>query len=175
MYPFAARGSHCSYCGAYFLEQETYPRKCVVCEKITYSNPLPVSVSMIKISNGDRIGVLIVQRAIKNDPHFGEWALPGGYLVTGESWEAGAVREVKEEVGLTLDPAGIECYGVANASTVSGSLLIFNTYNRIISLDEIKFEPNEEVSDVDVCFLPSKLAFPSHTRYMEKYLEEING
>jgi 8-oxo-dGTP pyrophosphatase MutT (NUDIX family) len=178
MRPFAVKGSHCSYCGAYFLEQESFPRKCIICDKITHSNPLPVSVTIIrtlKEENGYRVGILIIQRAIA--PQIGEWALPGGYLVTGESWQEGSAREIKEEIGISLNPADIKCYDVVNSSTNS-NLLIFNTYNKIITFEEIEeihFKPNEEVSDIDICYLPSKLAFPSHTKYLEKYLEEVNG
>lgn len=37
--------------------------------------------------------------------HTGGWALPGGLLGRREEATAGIVREVAEEVGLTLDPA----------------------------------------------------------------------
>lgn len=37
--------------------------------------------------------------------HTGGWALPGGLLGRGEEAATGIVREVAEEVGLTLDPA----------------------------------------------------------------------
>jgi ADP-ribose pyrophosphatase YjhB (NUDIX family) len=174
MYPFASKNSHCSYCGAYFLEQENFPRTCVICKNITYSNPSPVSVTMIRVLKREYdygLGLLIVQRA--KAPQIGEWALPGGYLVTGESWQEGSVREIKEEVGISLDPEGIKCYDVVNSSTTN-NLLIFSTYNKIVLFEEIDFKINDEVSDIDICFLPSELAFPTHTEYLSKYLEEIN-
>jgi 8-oxo-dGTP diphosphatase len=39
--------------------------------------------------------VLVVHR-----PRYGDWTLPKGKLEDGESWEAGALREVAEETGL---------------------------------------------------------------------------
>lgn len=39
--------------------------------------------------------------------HTGGWALPGGLLGRGESPADGLVREVAEEVDLTLDPAAL--------------------------------------------------------------------
>lgn len=167
----ALKNSHCSFCGAFFLDQKSWPRKCVVCENITYSNPLPVSVSLLKVEVDDKIGIIVVQRA--NDVKFGEWALPGGYLVAGETWQTGAAREIQEEVGLILNPNHIKCYDVVDATTTN-NLLIFNTYLFTLKWNEINFIPNEEVSDIDICFLPAELAFPSHTKYLKQYLQTLN-
>lgn len=46
-----------------------------------------------------RLKVLLIQRGI--DPHKGKWALPGGFVKMDESAEQGAMRELKEETGLT--------------------------------------------------------------------------
>jgi 8-oxo-dGTP pyrophosphatase MutT (NUDIX family) len=172
MVPYAAKNTHCSFCGAYFINQGSFPKKCVVCDNTTYSNPLPVSVSLIRASTNGCIGILLVQRNV--EPQAGAWALPGGYLETGETWSEGAAREVREETGILLDPERIKCYGVANASTTS-SLLIFNTYDDVIDWDKFNFTPNREVSDLDLCFIPTELAFPSHTTYLKKYLQELTG
>lgn len=49
--------------------------------------------------------VLLIERA--NEPLKGEWSLPGGALELGETLEAGVVREVEEETGLRVTPAGV--------------------------------------------------------------------
>jgi 8-oxo-dGTP diphosphatase len=49
--------------------------------------------------------VLLVRRG--NEPLKGEWSLPGGALELGETLQQGVVREVLEETGLTVVPAGI--------------------------------------------------------------------
>jgi|SRR6185436_1191284 len=170
----ASKNSHCSYCGSYFSEQEKWPRRCIICDNITYCNPTPVSVSLIRVLvDCNKLGILVVRRAA--DPKFGEWALPGGYLVVQESWEEGAVRELHEEVGIKLDPSKIETYHVSNA-TENSNLLIFHTYQDIIMWNEIleHFIPNNEVLDIDVCFLPTELCFSTHTKCLEKYLKEIS-
>jgi 8-oxo-dGTP diphosphatase len=49
--------------------------------------------------------VLLVRRG--NEPLKGEWSLPGGALELGETLQQGVVREVREETGLVVVPAGI--------------------------------------------------------------------
>lgn len=49
--------------------------------------------------------VLLVRRG--QEPLKGEWSLPGGALELGETLRRGVVREVLEETGLTVVPAGI--------------------------------------------------------------------
>jgi 8-oxo-dGTP pyrophosphatase MutT (NUDIX family) len=53
-------------------------------------------VLALRRGNGDML--FVEQR------HTGGWALPGGLLGRGENAAQGLVREVSEEVGLTLDP-----------------------------------------------------------------------
>ena len=44
--------------------------------------------------------------AVIHRPKYGDWSLPKGKLVDGESWEEGALREVEEETGLTCELVG---------------------------------------------------------------------
>ena len=53
----------------------------------------------------DGTKVLLVRRG--NEPLKGEWSLPGGALELGETLQRGVVREVLEETGLVVTPAGI--------------------------------------------------------------------
>jgi ADP-ribose pyrophosphatase YjhB (NUDIX family) len=49
--------------------------------------------------------VLLTRRAI--EPAFGRWTFPGGYVDWGEDLATAARREMREEVGLDLEPAGL--------------------------------------------------------------------
>lgn len=45
-------------------------------------------------------GIVLIRR--RNEPFKGQWCLPGGFVDVGESVEAAAVREMKEETGLDV-------------------------------------------------------------------------
>ena len=115
------RDSHCGYCGARFTEQVTWPRKCFICDNESYKNPIPVIISMIQVKVKDRTGILIQQRNI--EPQKGLWALPGGYIEHGETWQEAAVRENEEEMYLKSSPNDYEFFNILNSS--NGNMLVF--------------------------------------------------
>ncbi len=51
-----------------------------------------------EVHNGYEL--LLIRR--KNDPFKNEWSLPGGFLEMDEALETGALRELKEETGLSM-------------------------------------------------------------------------
>ena len=51
---------------------------------------------------GDDPAFIITRRAAKLRGHAGQWAFPGGRLDAGETSLEGAIRETREELGLTL-------------------------------------------------------------------------
>lgn len=54
----------------------------------------------IIIQRKDRSIILVKRR---KPPFKGEWAIPGGFVEYGETVEAAAVREAKEETGLDVE------------------------------------------------------------------------
>lgn len=162
------KNKYCSYCGIEFTQCETYPRICVGCNVSTWANPITVSVTLLSVWDGLKRGALIQKRNI--NPHKGEWALHGGYLNFGEAWKDGAVRELKEELNLDIPSSDVRLYDVVDA--VNGNLLIFNTVSTIINFGSIDFKPNHEVSEIKVIYKPEELAFPSHTKMLERYIHE---
>ena len=61
--------------------------------------PAPNAANAASVALIDQDRVLLIQRARK--PYFGMWTLPGGRLEAGETPEEAAMREVREEVGLS--------------------------------------------------------------------------
>lgn len=63
----------------------------------------PAAVGLILLADEEgRPCFLITRRAKTLRDHAGQWALPGGRVDEGESPERAVLREVEEEVGLTL-------------------------------------------------------------------------
>lgn len=70
-------------------------------KKYCYSHPHPsVTTDCVIFGfDGKGIQVLLIERGI--EPYKGKWAFPGGFLNNDETAEEGALRELKEETGLT--------------------------------------------------------------------------
>lgn len=90
--------SFCPLC-AKKLEQafiDSRERKfCPSCNWVHYVNPLPVTVAFA-VNRQDEL--LVIRRA--HEPAFNEWALPGGFLESGEHPQEGCLRELREETAL---------------------------------------------------------------------------
>lgn len=69
---------------------------CPVCNTpvTVYRNPVPTVDIIVELHGG----IVLIER--KNEPL--GWALPGGFVDYGESFEAAACREAKEETGLEV-------------------------------------------------------------------------
>lgn len=116
MKPYA----YCPLCGKElnpsFLEGR-HRMVCRECGWIHYSNPLPVAIACTLNPKGE---LLLIRRA--HEPALNEWALPGGFLESGEHPEEGCLRELKEET--SLDGKIDRLIGVYHReSTMYGSLL----------------------------------------------------
>lgn len=100
----------------------------------------------------------------------GEWCLPGGKLDWGESFENGAIREVKEETGIIIhNPKVISVHNCKNkhAHFVTIGLLVHEWEGeaKVMEPDEIT-----EWQWFDLKDLPSPRYFPSF-EVIDNYLQ----
>lgn len=162
-----SKDTFCSHCGEYF-KQDKYPKSCNYCFNVAYHNPLPVVVALIPVYDGTEWGMLIEQRNI--EPQKGGWALPGGYIEFGETWQEAAARELKEEIGLETKPEEYFLYDVVNSA--AGNLLIFCVHKGLFS-HQVKFEPTSEVTAIQMPKAPHdlELCFPTHNEIWKRHYE----
>lgn len=69
-----------------------------------------IAVDIMLVKGTD---VFLLQRA-KHRTLGGYWAVPGGHIQPGESLKQAAIRETKEEVGVTIVPAELKLLSVVN-------------------------------------------------------------
>jgi ADP-ribose pyrophosphatase YjhB (NUDIX family) len=82
---------HCVRCGAALAGS---PPTCPVCNHVHYLDP-KLAACVIFPWEG---GTFLMKRGIP--PGYGLWTYPGGYVDRGETVEAAAVRETREEAGV---------------------------------------------------------------------------
>lgn len=150
------KDSYCSYCGAAFPEGLAWPRTCPACGSVSYRNPLPVCVVLLPVDGG----LLLIRRT--NAPQVGNLALPGGFINVGESWQEAGARELWEETGIRIAPAGIRLYDVQSAP--DGTVLIFGLASAVRKADLPPFVPTNETSESVIAREPMELAFSTHTQ-----------
>jgi ADP-ribose pyrophosphatase YjhB (NUDIX family) len=133
---------------------------CLNCGFIHYLDP-KVAVAVVL---GDADGVLLGKRRV--DPGAGLWSFPAGYVNRGEVLEEAAVREVLEEVGLT-----VQLTGIVGVYSELGQPVVLIVYSGQVEAG-IPSPDGVEVSEVrrfPLDRLPVKLAFPHDRRVLEDW------
>jgi mutator protein MutT len=65
------------------------------------------AVTLTIINDGDEAALLLTRRSAKLRAHGGQWSLPGGRIDPGETPYQAALRELQEEVNLSLEESDI--------------------------------------------------------------------
>jgi ADP-ribose pyrophosphatase YjhB (NUDIX family) len=145
---------------------------CFICGNESYKNPIPIVVSLIRTENDEcKHGLLIQRRNI--EPKKGEWALPGGYIEFGETWQEAAARENMEEMGMKSSPEDYEILDIRKPG--SGNMLIFCLYEKWECAEElmVRFVPNSEVLELRAYYGDMDLAFPAHNEMAKQFMKEM--
>jgi len=98
--PPGAEWRFCPLCAAELGEctLDGAPRRwCSSCGFVYWEHPHPAAAAVV--ASADR--VLCVRR--RYPPEAGGWCLPGGFIEPGETVEAAACREVREETGIEVE------------------------------------------------------------------------
>ena len=156
----------CPRCGAPLecrtLKAAEPPRLvCRACAFVFFLDP-KVATGVVFLYQG---GILLVQRAI--EPQYGKWVFPGGYVDRGETLEAAALREVREESGLV-----VRLTGLLGAYSFPGNPVILVAYAGEVTGGAIAID---DESLAALAFPPDgipwgELAFPSTVRVLRDYL-----
>lgn len=153
---------HCPRCArAGFSAGDGPDLRCAGCGLRYFLNPAVAAGAVIR---DDGARVLLIRRA--RDPGRGKLALPGGFVDAGESAEAAVRREIREELGLSLEDVSF-LVSAPNLYTFAGVtypvLDLFFTaavpsLDILMKADEVhayELRPPATVA-------PEELAFPSH-------------
>ena len=156
------KDTFCNYCGNAFPANIHYPKTCMACHSVVYSNPIPVSVILVPCDNG----LLVIRRNI--EPKKGKLALPGGFVEAGESWQEAGAREVKEECDISIDPSTIQGFMIKSTPD-NRSILLFGLAEPIPPDAISRFQQNLEVTELKIIYQTEELAFPLHTLAVQKF------
>jgi ADP-ribose pyrophosphatase YjhB (NUDIX family) len=136
-----------------------------------WSNPIPVSVVLQPVTEGERVGLLVVRRSI--EPKKGKIALVGGFLEDHETWQQGGAREILEETGVVVDPAGLEPFWYTSTEPRPNRVLLFSLARPIEASSMPPFEASSETSERGLVFGPEGLdelfAFPLHVEAARRF------
>jgi ADP-ribose pyrophosphatase YjhB (NUDIX family) len=111
-------------------------------------------------------GILLVQRAIQ--PAYGKWVFPGGYVDRGETLEAAALREVREESGLF-----VRLTRLLGAYSFPGHPVIVVAYTGEVTGGSLKIDDESlAVRPFPAAEIPwDELAFPTTVQVLRDYLD----
>lgn len=141
---------------------------CEACASPLYENPVPASCVVV-VDEGERL--LLVKRNVP--PKAGMWCLPGGFMELDESPEEAAVRELREEAGLS---GRIETLlGVTtNPHPDYGTVLLMGYLVRTWTGTPVAGDDADAARFFPLDALP-EIAFRSHRHFIRNYLLTRNG
>lgn len=94
--------------------------------------------------SGDQAAFLLTKRAPRLNAHGGQWALPGGRLDGDETPVEAALRELEEEVALTLHPSQV--IGILDDYPTRSGYLITPVVTWAEDIGAMKANPGEVAS-----------------------------
>jgi ADP-ribose pyrophosphatase YjhB (NUDIX family) len=162
----------CPYCGAELAVRENEGRERLYCEKelrFLYENPIPAATALVADTAGR---ILLVLR--NREPGRNQWALPGGFVETGESPAEAARRELEEETGLRASGPDLIDISYQESTYYKTSLLIIGYHFKRYRGEMRAADDADDVRFFGTGELPP-LAFESHAAIIDRYLKSHQG
>jgi len=171
--------NNCPKCGEkyFFKKKETKFEEFFLCKKCKYkfyNNPKSAVVGLV-INNENKI--LLVRRAI--EPYKKYWDLPGGFVNSSEEPDLAIIREIKEELDISVSVINIEGAFLEEYKNKGRNNEI---YKVIILVYKLQINnPNktmQAMDDIDKykffdCQkLPKNIAFPEKKSFLIKYFNK---
>jgi 8-oxo-dGTP pyrophosphatase MutT (NUDIX family) len=169
--------SHCHFCGTAYASK-LYPLTCSneECKRQVWFNPLAVAIVAIPVLEHGFLGVR------RNIHPKGKLCFPSGYIEKHETWQAGAVREVREETGLIIPEESIRL--LTAVSTESGFLCLLCMSETLVPMEtpiDMTFTSDETQELLFMDENTEELAFPIQDQFLRtiykntKNLGAFNG
>lgn len=161
---------YCSNCGNELSHRipdgDTYFRYiCDYCTRVHYQNPRMI-VGCLPVWQEK---ILLCKRAI--EPRYGKWTLPAGFLENGETAEAGALRETKEEAGADVEIIRLHAlYSIPKVNQVY-AIFLARMINELLNPGEetleCSFYPPDKIPWDEIAFSAVKFS-------LKKYIENLS-
>jgi len=135
---------------------------CPRCGFIHYRNPVPAAGVILT----EGASVLLVKR--KFAPRAGTWCLPAGFMEAGETPEHTAVRELREETGLSATLTGLFGVYAGFDDPRVRAILILYTADRAGG----ELEPGDDATAArfyPLAKLPTAIAFEAHRQALDEF------
>ncbi len=157
---------YCPRCRAEMLDRHVFGRLRRVCPDpacrfVQFIDPKVGAAVLVEREDGR---VLLVRRCV--DPARGSWCLPGGFMESGETPQATAIRECKEETGFDVEITGLVDVFYYESFRGSGVLIMYKG-----RLAGGAGQPGDDADAVDF-FGPDALPEPIE---FESNLETLNA
>lgn len=168
----------CPRCGVAYRAQDFYPGEylflCSACDFDFYQNPLPSAV--VVLAHPENVDtVLVIKR--RTPPGIGRWCLPGGFIRYGETPDAAAAREAREEVGVAVEIGSLLRVGVLDYPYRGRRVCVLEVafVARLACAPPTAGQVTAEASEVafrrvgEMLDAPETMAFPEHAAVLREF------